>query len=82
MSHVAKDTDFVPAKEAAFLICKSIDFLERLRKNGGGPDWHLIGGRIFYSRSVLMRWVEAGRNKRAACPRSRPDAVSEIGTPR
>lgn len=82
MSEAAKQADFIPAKEAAFLICKSVDFLERLRREGRGPEWQVLGSRIYYSRAALMRWLEAGRNKRVIRRRSTVNDGTNMPSPR
>ena len=54
-------TDFLTTEDAACLIGKSADWLQRTRKparKGEGPPWYRVGGRVFYARADVLEWLE------------------------
>jgi len=54
------DDKTMSAAEAASFIGYHVKTLERWRRTGGGPGWIRRGGRYFYLKSELNRWMAQG----------------------
>jgi hypothetical protein len=51
------EQNFLPPKQAAFVLKLSVRTLEKWRTQGIGPQFHKFGNRIRYSESDLAAWV-------------------------
>lgn len=56
---------FIPTKDAAPIVGRSIDTLRRWRVEGNGPKYTKIAGRVFYDAADLDAWNDAQRTKTA-----------------
>lgn len=54
---------FIPTKDAAPIVGRSIDTLRRWRVEGNGPKYTKIAGRVFYDVADLDAWNDAQRTK-------------------
>lgn len=46
-------------RDAAHHLSRSVITLNRWRKNGEGPEYYRVNGRIYYSPSDVRTWLEA-----------------------
>lgn len=46
------------AREAARHLSRSVVTLNRWRKNGEGPEYYKVNGRIYYRPSDVRAWFE------------------------
>lgn len=54
--------EFLVVKEAAALLHVSKSFLDKLRVNGGGPEFIRLGARkVLYRRQDLENWARSRR---------------------
>jgi predicted DNA-binding transcriptional regulator AlpA len=52
------DDQLFTVSEAALLLAVSVQWLDLLRKNGGGPEFQKLGPRLIrYRRGTLRAWV-------------------------
>ena len=58
-----RDPLYVRTDEAARLTGRKKRSLEKLRREGGGPDYCTPPGRrcVVYSVADLVKWIESGR---------------------
>jgi len=54
------DLDYLNEARAAIALNVGTPTLIGYRKAGVGPKFTLIGRRVFYSRTALKEWLEAG----------------------
>jgi predicted DNA-binding transcriptional regulator AlpA len=54
------DLAILTERDAAAMVCLSVRTLQRLRVDGGGPEFiKLTARRIGYSQSALAAWLRA-----------------------
>jgi len=60
-------SDFLPVKAAAAYLIVSKSFLDKLRSNGGGPEFVRLSARkILYRRTDLDNWARQRRFENTA----------------
>jgi predicted DNA-binding transcriptional regulator AlpA len=56
---IASDETLLKPAEAAEFLKISVSWLAKARVNGDGPPFIRVGRSIRYSRSALIRWMNA-----------------------
>ncbi|GAA2817395.1 helix-turn-helix transcriptional regulator [Kribbella solani] len=59
---IHEERDLISAPELAAYLDVHIKTLRNWRRDGKGPDFIRIGGRVFYSRPVVQAWIEANKS--------------------
>lgn len=57
---------FLTTKQAAAHLRLKPSTLDHWRSTGGGPVFHKLGSRIYYTRADLQAWIESRRRRTTA----------------
>jgi Helix-turn-helix domain len=58
--------DFLDTTETAQILRLKKHTMENMRCIGNGPIFYRLGGRIFYRRADLRRWLAKARRRSSA----------------
>jgi excisionase family DNA binding protein len=61
MAQPPERPELLTEAEAADLLTVSVQTMARWRKEGEGPPWFRLGGRVRYRRDELLSWLEQQR---------------------
>ncbi len=53
--------ELLTEQEASEVLTVSVSTMVRWRREGAGPPWFRLGGRVRYRRDELLAWLEEQR---------------------
>jgi len=59
--HGGIQADMLSPKQAAEFLGRTVYWLKLCRKDGDGPPWRKMRGRIVYLRSEIQSWFDSLR---------------------